>query len=185
MTARSLVRAASVTRCHIAALVLICGAGVALAAPPDFRFNSIDGGTIALSDWLGSPVLVVNTASLCAYTPQYEGLQALHDTYAAQGLKVLAVPSDDFAQELGDAAAVKEYCDVNFALTLPMTDISPVTGAAALPFYKWVSDTTGFEPGWNFNKILLDGTGAVVATWGSNTSPQSDAIVSRIEALLP
>ena len=149
-----------------------------------FSFTAIEGGKIDLDDWKGSPVLVVNTASLCGYTPQYEDLQALQDTYGLRGLKVLAVPSNDFAQELDSDTEVKAFCDANFGLTLPMTTITPVTGAAAHPFYAWVKGQTGFEPGWNFNKVLLDGQGAVVATWGSGPKPTSSAITNKIEALL-
>lgn len=149
-----------------------------------FTFTAIEGGTIDLAQWRGHPVLVVNTASLCGYTPQYEDLQALQDTYGARGLKVLAVPSNDFAQELDSDTEVKAFCDANFGLTLPMTTITPVTGGAAHPFYTWVKGQTGFEPGWNFNKVLLNKDGAVVATWGSGPKPTGSAITKQIEALL-
>lgn len=154
------------------------------SAATGFLFSSIEGGEIDLDAWRGHPVLVVNTASLCGYTPQYDDLQKLQDTYGAQGLKVLAVPSNDFAQELDSEQAVKEFCDVNFGLTLAMTAITPVSGAAAHPFYAWVKVQTGFEPDWNFNKVLLDGQGQVVGTWGSGPSPTSPAITKKIEALL-
>lgn len=154
-------------------------------ASAGFTFTSIEGGQIDLDAWRGAPVLVVNTASLCGFTPQYADLQTLQDTYAKQGLKVLAVPSNDFAQELESDAEVQEFCDVNFGLTLPMTTITAVTGASAHPFYAWVKGQSGFEPSWNFNKVLLDGKGAVIATWGSGPSPTGDAITKKIEALLP
>ncbi|MEM8731145.1 MAG: glutathione peroxidase [Pseudomonadota bacterium] len=147
-------------------------------------FPSIDGGTVSLEDYRGGPVLVVNTASECGFTPQYEGMQALYDTYRDRGLVVLAVPSDDFNQELGSAEEVKEFCELTYGLTFPMTDITPVTGRKAHAFYRSVRRETGFSPRWNFNKILLDGTGEVVATWRSNTKPQSRDITRRIEALL-
>lgn len=166
--------------------VLTVAAGfLPTAAMAGFTFTAIEGGQIDLDAWRGHPVLVVNTASLCGYTPQYEDLQTLQDTYGGRGLKVLAVPSNDFAQELDSEAAVKEFCDVNFGLTLPMTTITPVTGAAAHPFYAWVKGQTGFEPGWNFNKVLLDAQGAVVETWGSGPKPTGVAITRKIEALLP
>ena len=129
-----------------------------------FRFESIDGGSYDLADWRGRPVLVVNTASLCGYTPQYDELQALHEEYGPRGLVVLAVPSDDFRQELSSDEAVAEFCEVNFNLTLPMTTITSVRGSGAHPFYRWLRDTHGFEPGWNFNKVLLDGEGQLVQT---------------------
>lgn len=149
-----------------------------------FEFASIDGGTLDMTAWRGQPVLVVNTASRCGFTRQYEGLQALQDRYGDAGLVVLAVPSNDFRQELEDAAAVKDFCETTFGLTLPMTDITPVRGPDAHPFYRWLADTHGFTPRWNFNKVLLDGEGAVVATWGSMTRPEAREITGRIEALL-
>ena len=97
------------------------------ASPLTGTFPSIDGGTLSIEDWRGTPVLVVNTASLCGFTPQYEGLQALYDAYRDKGLVVLAVPSDDFNQELDSADAVKDFCEITFGLDLPMTDITPVT----------------------------------------------------------
>lgn len=152
--------------------------------PSDLSFASIDGGTIALDQFRGHPVLVVNTASLCGFTGQYDDLQALHDMYAAKGLVVLAVPSDDFRQELDDAAAVKDFCELNFNLTLPMTDITHVKGAEAHPFYQWMATAHGFTPGWNFNKVLIGGKGEVLGTWGATVKPTSGPILAQIEALL-
>lgn len=154
---------------------------VALAG---YTFNAIDGGTIDLDSFQGRPVLVVNTASLCGFTPQYDDLQALQDTYGARGLVVLAVPSNDFQQELDSAGQVKEFCAVNFDLTLPMTDITSVKGPSAHPFYAWLRKDYGFQPGWNFNKVLIGPKGELVATWGSMTKPTSRAIVAKIEPYL-
>lgn len=153
-----------------------------LAAP--FVFNSIDGGEIDLSDYEGQPVLVVNTASRCAFTPQYDALQSLYTRYRTLGLVVLAVPSNDFRQELKTAEQVKDFCAVNFDLDLPMTDITHVTGDKAHPFYAWVKEETGFEPNWNFNKILIAPDGEVVATFGSQTRPLSQKITRMIEDAL-
>jgi glutathione peroxidase len=157
--------------------------GMALAAE-SFRFASIDGGEIDLADWAGKPVLVVNTASLCGYAGQFDGLQDLHERFEEAAL-ILAVPSDDFNQELADEAAVKEYCALTFDLTLPMTEITPVKGSAAHPFYVWVKDQTGFVPRWNFNKVLLAPDGSIAGTWGAGTPPESQAIAGKIEAMLP
>ena len=155
----------------------------ALAAD-SFRFASIDGGEIDLADWAGKPVLVVNTASLCGYAGQFDGLQDLHERFGAAAL-ILAVPSDDFNQELADEAAVKEYCALTFDLTLPMTEITPVKGGAAHPFYAWVKGQTGFVPRWNFNKVLIAPDGSIAGTWGAATPPESQAIAGRIESMLP
>lgn len=148
------------------------------------NFNSIDGGVISLEEWRGQPVLVVNTASRCGFTGQYDDLQALYDRYRGQGLKVLAVPSDDFRQELGSEAEVKEFCEVNFNLDLPMTEITKVRGRGAHPFYRSVRAETGFQPRWNFNKILVGPDGSVASTWGARTKPGSPNITREIEALL-
>ncbi|MBN2906034.1 MAG: glutathione peroxidase [Rhodobacteraceae bacterium] len=164
--------------------VFLAFAPAAVRAENGFRFASIDGGEIALDDYLGHPVLVVNTASECGFTPQYEGLQVLYERYGPQGLVVLAVPSDDFRQELSSEAKVKEFCEVNFGLTIPMTEITHVKGPKMHPFYRWLFDTRGFKPSWNFNKVLLGPDGKVVETWGSFTKPTDAKLTRRIEALL-
>ncbi|NDR59264.1 glutathione peroxidase [Aliiruegeria sabulilitoris] len=148
------------------------------------EFPSIDGGTISLEDWRGGPVLVVNTASRCGFTHQYDDLQALYDRYRTRGFEILAVPSNDFKQELSSAEQVKDFCEINFDLDLPMTDITHVRGSKAHPFYKEVREKTGFVPRWNFNKILLDSKGEVVKTWGARVNPTSQKITGEIEALL-
>ena len=150
-----------------------------------FSFTSIDGDTIDLDDWAGKPVLIVNTASLCGFSGQFDDLQALHETYGPRGLLVLAVPSDDFNQELGSDAEVAKYCATNFDLTLPMTTITPVRGAKAHPFYLWMKAQKGFEPRWNFNKVLLGPDGQVIDTWGSMPKPTGAVIRGAIEAQLP
>lgn len=154
------------------------------AAAPGFRFDNIDGGSFDLADWRGRPVLVVNTASLCGFAGQFDSLQQLQERYAERGLIVLAVPSDDFRQELASAAEVKEYCSVNFDLTLRMTGITHVKGAQAHPFYRWMAETHGFTPGWNFNKILLGRDGQPLGTWGAPAAPLSAPITGAIEAAL-
>ncbi len=171
-------------RTLIATAVVVLSAGMAVAGMPNVTFPSIDGGTLSMSDWDGRPVLVVNTASRCAFTGQYEELQALYDAYRDQGLVVLAVPSDDFRQELDSAEEVKEFCEMNFGLDLPMTDITNVTGADAHPLYRAVREETGFVPGWNFNKVLFARDGTVTATWGSRTSPMSRPIKDAVEDAL-
>ncbi len=149
-----------------------------------FGFASIDGGRLDLAAWKGRPVLVANTASLCAFTPQYDELQALYDTYRDRGLVVLAVPSGDFRQELGSEAEVREFCELNYDLDLPMTEITHVRGPRAHPFYAWLRRAHGFEPAWNFNKVLLAPDGSLAATWGSMARPMSRPVRRKIEALL-
>lgn len=149
---------------------------------PSFTFPAIDGGTYDTAQWRGKPVLVVNTASMCGFTPQYEDLQALSDLYGDRAV-ILAVPSDDFNQELASDVEVKDFCALNYNLTLPMTTIQHVAKGDVLPFYAWVKESTGFVPGWNFNKILLGPDGQIVGTWGAPAKPMGkikDAIDSLI-----
>lgn len=150
----------------------------------DAPFDSIDGGTLAISQWSGQPVLVVNTASRCAYTKQYSGLQSLYDAYRERGLIVLAVPSDDFRQELASNEDVKQFCELQFGIDLPMTGITPVLGTLAHPFFRSLKTEEGFSPAWNFNKVLIGPDGAVVATYGARTKPQSAQLRRDIEGLL-
>lgn len=168
--------------------LMTLAASIVLTAPVGasgpFTFDAIEGGKLSLDDWRGRPVLVVNTASRCGFTPQYDELQVLFDRYRERGLVVLAVPSDDFNQELASAADVKEFCAVNFNLTLPMTDITHVKGVEAHPFYAWVKSSTGFAPSWNFNKVLIAPDGSVAATFGSSVKPLAGQITGPIEAML-
>jgi glutathione peroxidase len=175
-------------------------AGLALAAlvPPraaaagemsahDFAFPGIDGGIVRLADWSGRPVLVVNTASRCGFTRQYDGLQTLWERYREEGLVVVGVPSDDFGgQELDSEAEVKEFCEVNFAIDFPMTGITPVKGASAHPFYVWARRALGPDkaPGWNFHKYLVAPDGRLVAAFPSGVEPTSSEITSAVERLL-
>ncbi len=167
-----------------AVLLSMALASAAGAGARDHTFANIDGGTLEMSDWAGQPVLVVNTASQCGFTGQYAGLQELYDTYRDDGLVVFAVPSDDFNQELGSAEEVKEFCEMNYGLDMPMADITRVKGNKAHPFYKEVRAETGFTPRWNFNKVLIGPDGHVVETWGSRTKPMSSEITGAVEALL-
>jgi glutathione peroxidase len=163
---------------------------IALATTPeaagahDFAFENINGtGELRLADFAGRPVLVVNTASRCGYTYQYDALQALYDRYRARGLVVLGVPSDDFNQELASEAEVKDFCAVNFAIDFPMTAITHVTGGAAHPFYAWAAAQAG-APRWNFHKYLLAPDGRLVAAFSTKTEPDAPEVTEAIEALL-
>ncbi|NRB01695.1 MAG: glutathione peroxidase [Rhodobacteraceae bacterium] len=150
----------------------------------DHSFSTVAGDPLEMGQWSGHPVLVVNTASKCGFTRQYDALQRLHDRFGPRGLIVLAVPSNDFRQELADGNAVQQFCEMKFGLTIAMADITPVKGAAAHPFYKAVKAETGFEPKWNFNKVLVGRDGTVKSTWGAMTEPDADKIVTAIEAEL-
>ena len=153
-------------------------------ATPDWTFESIYGGAYGSADFAGKVVLLVNTASLCGYTPQYSALQKLQDTYKDQGLVVFAVPSDDFHQEKASNDEVKSFCELNYGITLPMSVIAHVTGPEAHPLYLWLKQTTGFEPEWNFNKVLFDRQGNVVGTWRSGAEPIGSEIETEVQRLL-
>ena len=154
------------------------------AGAAEFSFESIEGGDLSLSDFKGNPVLIVNTASRCGFTSQYDGLQSVYDKYRAKGLTVLAIPSNDFKQELAEDEKVKQFCKINFNLNLPMTTITHVKGPNAHPFFKWIKNEYGFVPSWNFNKILLNQDGQMVASFGSVARPTGWRITKSIEALL-
>ena len=164
--------------------VMLSAPALRAAAVPDFRFDGLEGGHHDLALWRGAPVMVVNTASLCGFARQFDALQALQDRFASQGLRVLAVPSDDFRQELADDAAVKRYCVLNFDMTLAMTTITPILGDKAHPFYVWMAASHGFVPNWNFNKILLGRDGLPRGTWRAAVEPLSTPILTAVEAAL-
>lgn len=167
-----------------AATVAVALALMPMTAWAGFSFTSIEGEMIDIDSFRGQPVLVVNTASLCGFAGQFEDMQALQDRFGGRGLVVLAVPSNDFNQELATGAEVKEYCEARFDISLPMTEITQVTGPEAHPFYAWLAREHGFTPTWNFNKVLIGPSGEVVATWGSMPAPTSRAVISKIEPLL-
>ncbi|MDE1172975.1 MAG: glutathione peroxidase [Parvibaculaceae bacterium] len=153
----------------------------------DYEFQSISGTAISLAAYEGKPVLVVNTASRCGFTPQYRDLQALWERYRARGLVVLGVPSNDFgAQEPGTEAEIASFCEVNYAVDFPMTAKQAVTGEEAHPFYKWVAVTLGEGggPRWNFHKYLIGPAGELVSAYPSKVSPLDEGLVKEIETLL-
>lgn len=150
-----------------------------------FSFTSLDGSRIDLDTWRGQPVLVVNTASLCGFTRQYADMQALYQVYGPRGLVVLAVPSDDFRQELSSNEEVAEFCRVQTGLTFPITQITSVRGPHAHPFFQWLADEHGHVPSWNFNKALFGRDGALIGFWGASTRPTARPITRAIRSALP
>ena len=133
----------------------------------------------------GKVVLVVNTASKCAYTPQYDALEKLHERYRQQGLIVAGFPSNDFAgQEPGSEKQIQEFCRLTYSVGFPMFEKVHVKGASADPFYKHLAGVTGEQPGWNFHKYLIDRDGRVVASFPSRVTPDDKQLVRMIEELL-
>ena len=137
-----------------------------------------------LCQYAGKVLLVVNTASYCGFTPQYEGLEALHARYKDRGLVVLGFPSNDFAQEKASNKEIAEFCENTFGVKFPMFGRSSVRGAEANPLFKQLAAHTGTAPKWNFYKYLIGRDGKVVGSWSSMTGPQDKALVQAIERQL-
>jgi glutathione peroxidase len=153
----------------------------------DFEFVSIDGESFSLNQYDGKVLLIVNTASYCGFTKQYNALQKLWDRYRQNGLVVIGVPSNDFAnQEPGTNDEIKKFCEVNFGINFPMTEKVSVIGEAAHPFYKWASNKVGFigSPKWNFHKFLIGKQGQLLEWYSSTTGPLSKNIAAAIQLAL-
>ncbi|HEX3408160.1 MAG TPA: glutathione peroxidase [Caulobacteraceae bacterium] len=153
----------------------------------DFSFTSIDGEPLPLASFKGKPVLVVNVASRCGLTPQYEGMEALYRDYRDQGLVVLGVPCNQFAgQEPGAEAEIKEFCQTKFDVDFPMTSKVDVKDDARHPFYAWAEAQLGTPavPVWNFHKILVGKDGQAVAAFGPRTPPQDAEVVEAVKGAL-
>lgn len=153
----------------------------------DLSFTSIAGEEIALDQFRGEPLLIVNTASRCGFTPQYDGLQALHEKYGPQGLHVIGFPCDQFAhQEPGDEAEIEQFCRVNFGVTFPLSTKVDVNGRNTHPVFEFVKKRTGGLLGnavkWNFTKFLVAPDGVTVTRYSPSTEPA--ALAQDIEALL-
>ena len=158
-----------------------------MASAHDFTFSGIDNKPIDLKQYAGKPVLVVNVASFCGFTPQYKELQKLHETYGPKGLVVLGVPSNDFgAQEPKTEAEIAKFCESSFGVTFPMTSKEKVIGVDAHGLYEWISGQAGeaVTPKWNFHKFLFDKSGHLAGSWPSKVSPTSKEITGEIEMIL-
>ena len=148
-----------------------------------FSFKALDGADMPLSAFAGHPILVVNTASLCGYTPQYTGLQELWTRYRAKGLIVLGVPSNDFGgQEPGGVAEIGKTAHDDYHVTFPLTEKAAVKGAGAHPFYKWAALERPLEaPRWNFHKYLIGRDGHLKAGFTSAVEPTDPRVIAAIE----
>ena len=152
----------------------------------DLNIESISGEIINFGDFKDKVVLVVNTASYCGFTKQYEDLQDLWDKYNKKGLIVLGVPSNSFNQEKKKNSEVKEFCEVNFNITFPLSVITEVKGNNAHELFKWAKSNHGSSavPKWNFHKILINKEGKIEDTYSSFTKPLSNKIINKIESIL-
>ena len=152
----------------------------------DLQINSISGEVIDFEKYKDKAVLIVNTASYCGFTKQYEGLQQLWERYQSKGLIVLGIPSNSFNQEKKSNKDVKEFCDVNFDISFPLTAITDVKGENAHEIFKWAKENHGKSaiPKWNFHKILINKEGKVEDTFSSLTKPMSQKIISKIDRII-
>ena len=152
----------------------------------DFKIESITGEVINLEKYKNKVILVVNTASYCGFTKQYDDLQELWDLYKEKGLIVLGVPSNSFNQEKNNNADIKEFCEVNFNINFPLTTITEVKGENAHEIFKWAKENHGKSavPKWNFHKILINKEGKIEDTFASMTKPMSKKLIKTIEDIL-
>ena len=170
----------------LVACMLVVG-GATAAGLLDHEYRSLAGKTpVNLKNTYGGDViLVVNTASKCGFTPQYEGLEALQQKYKAQGFTVLGFPSNDFmGQEPGEEAQIKEFCTLTYGVKFPMFGKEHVVGPDATPLYRDLKQATGVEPGWNFHKYLIHKDGKTVESFTSKVKPDDPALIGAIEKAL-
>jgi glutathione peroxidase len=189
--------AAIVAGAALAAAALLTGSEpTAVAeepAPPaviDHTVTTLEGDSLDLKSFRGKPLLIVNTASKCGYTPQYAGLQRLHERYVERGLVVIGFPCNDFmGQEPGTEVEIGDFCRKNYGVSFPMMAKVHVKGKEKAPIYRTLTEQTADgirgEIKWNFTKFLVDGDGHVVARFGSSVEPESPELVAAIEKLLP
>lgn len=153
----------------------------------DFSFKKPNGEVLNLSDFRGKVLLIVNTASDCSFTPQYQGMEKIYQKYKDQGLEIIAIPSDDFGhQEPGNDEEIQNFCQINFGVTFPVTSKEIVSGNNAHPFFPWISQELGFgsAPKWNFHKYLIDQDGKPVDFFYSITRADSGRLEGAIQRLI-
>ncbi len=153
-----------------------------------FQLKTIDGKDTTLAAYKGKALLIVNTASLCGYTPQYASLQKLYETYKDKGFEVLAFPANNFGkQEPGSNSEIKEFCTRKFKTTFPLFEKISVKGDDIHPLYKYLTSVPGFEGDirWNFSKFVIDSTGKVTARFDSKVDPMSQELLTKLEGALP
>ena len=153
----------------------------------DFVFNDIDGAELKLSEYQNKIIIVVNVASQCGFTNQYEDMQKIWKKYQKKGIVMLGVPSNDFgSQEPGNNEDIKNFCEAKFGITFPMTEKVSVKGSNAHPFYLWAKKNHGKSaiPKWNFHKIIINKNGKIVETFSSMTNPSSKKFINTLEKLI-
>ena len=153
----------------------------------DFKFKDLDGSTLSLSEYKGKIIVVVNVASQCGFTKQYEDMQKIWSEYQKKGVVMIGVPSNDFGnQEPGNNEDIKNFCEAKFGISFPMTEKVLVKGKEAHPFYIWARENHGKSavPKWNFHKIIVDKNGKIAETFSSITRPSSNKFIKTLEKLI-
>ena len=153
----------------------------------DFDFSDLDGSNLNLSEFKNKVIVVINVASQCGFTKQYEDMQKIWEKYQARGVIMLGIPSNDFGnQEPGSSKEIKNFCEAKFGISFPMTEKVSVKGESAHPFYKWAKENHGKSavPKWNFHKIIIGKNGKIVDTFASITNPSSKKFVEALEKAL-
>ena len=153
----------------------------------DFKFNDLDGSELNLNEFKGKVIVVINVASQCGFTKQYDDMQKVWDKYQDKGVIMLGIPSNDFGkQEPGSNEEIKNFCEAKFGITFPMTEKVSVKGENAHPFYIWARENHGKSaiPKWNFHKIIINKNGKIAETFSSTTNPSSKKFITTLEKLI-
>ena len=153
----------------------------------DFKFKNLDGSNLNLSEFKEKVIIVINVASQCGFTNQYEDMQSIWEKYQKKDVVILGVPSNDFGQqEPGNSQEIKNFCEAKFGISFPMTEKVSVKGTNAHPFYSWAHKNFGKSaiPKWNFHKIIIDKNGKVAETFSSLTNPSSGKFIKALEKLI-
>lgn len=176
--------------------LLLAAGGLAMSGGPaaaaagglgnafEAAIEAIEGGPLDMRAFRGRPLLVVNTASFCGYTPQFASLERLHRRFGSRGLVVLGVPSNDFNQESPDARAIRQFCEANYDVTFPMTMPAHVRGPEAHPLFAFLAERGGGPPRWNFHKYLVARDGRAVRGFPTRVEPEAPEMLRAIEAAL-
>lgn len=172
---------------YLLLILALAAASVSAQACPsllDHRYTSLQGRPVNLCEYANRPILVVNTASKCGYTPQFEKLEALYKRYRSRGLVVLGFPSNDFNQELSTNREIAEFCKLTYFIDFPMIEKSSVRGNGASPFYRALTAATGEAPRWNFHKYLIAPDGKTVYSFATQVEPDAPEVMERLLPML-
>lgn len=167
-----------------AALAAPLAASAACPALLNHQMKGLDGKPLDLCQFEGRAIIVVNTASKCGYTPQFEKLEGMYKQYKAKGLVVLGFPSNDFRQELASNAEVGEFCRLTYGVQFPMVEKTSVTGDAANPLFRQLAAATGQAPRWNFHKYLIAPDGKTVTSFATGVEPDSAEVMAKLKPML-